>query len=85
MTIDINTYIVNRTFVQEWYLRNKNDISIGDSIGILAYSTMCPCIAIAFWIGEACNWHPDVIVSINSLIRFYNYEQIIGKPEGCPV
>lgn len=85
MKLDIATYSINRTFVQNWYLKNKDKDSPGHAISSLACSTMCPCIVIAYWIGEITDWCPEVLEAIDRLTKFYGYTEILNKPEGCPV
>lgn len=55
------------------------------AIGQLAAVTGVPCIVIAYYIGPLCNWHPDLIKSIKSLVDFYGYSEIENKPEGSPI
>lgn len=85
MVVDINTYSINKAFIQEWFLKNRNGESIGTIISLLACSTMCPCIVVAYWIGEVSNWHPDALLSIERLTEFYGYTEILNKPPGAPV
>jgi hypothetical protein len=85
MIIDIARYNINKPFVQGWYLKNKGKDSIGHVISSLACSTMCPCIVIAFWIGEITDWHPEALAAIERLTKFYGYKEIVNKPKGCPV
>lgn len=85
MILDIAKYSsVNRTVVQEWYVKNKDHNTIVQTISIMACSTMCPCICVAYWLGEITEWHPDVIASIKMLTKFYGYTMILNKPEGAP-
>lgn len=85
MIVDVDKYIINRKFVQEWFLDHGKEIGIGLSISIMANATMCPCIVCAVWIGEVTNWPEEILVTIDRLKKFYNYSEIINKPEGCPI
>lgn len=85
MIVDIGIYSVNRDFVRNWYAKNEGKDSIGHAISALACSTMCPCIVIAYWIGEITNWHPEALQAIDRLTKFYGYTEIKNKPEGSPI
>lgn len=84
MRADINYgATANKRFVQEWWI-NGGKIYTVSALGIMANATNVPCIIIAFWIGEI-EGYPDWLKkSINTLIDFYGYTEIINKPEGCP-
>jgi hypothetical protein len=87
MKIDIESYKVSKGYIQTLYLNNvhKNE-PLGLTISMLsAIPPYVPCIVVAFWIGEACNWHPDVIECIKRLKEFYGYEDIANKPDGSPI
>lgn len=84
MVIDIGKYKINKKYIQDWYFRNKDDKDIGRMIATLACATMCPCIVVAFWVGEASNWRPETIVCIQRLIKFYGYTGVLNKPESSP-
>lgn len=85
MRMNIDSYKVNKAFVQKWYEDNKDKMEIGMIISSLACSTMCPCVVIAYWVGESANWPKEVIETIERLTKFYGYSEIVGKPEGSPV
>ena len=83
MTIDLDAYDANKKFVLDWFnTRGNRDIS--NTISTMGFSTMTPCIVIAFWLGPETNWDPNLINTIKSLTRFYGYTDIRNKPEGCP-
>ena len=84
MTIDLATYDVNKTFCINWF-NTKGGKDIKRSVGQLASMTFVPCIVIAYWLGEATEWHPDAISSIKSLIDFYGYTDIQNKPPNAPI
>lgn len=85
MELNIDSYKLNKRFVLQWYEKNKKDYSPGQAVSVLAVSTMVPCIVIAYWIGEATDWHPEIIHSIQSLMKFYDYSGILNKPPGAPL
>ena len=85
MRVDIDKYAINREFVRKFYQNRQSDDDLGVLISSLACATMCPCIVIAYWIGEDSNWHPDTIESIKRLTKFYGYTEIVGKPPGAPI
>lgn len=84
MRIDLDTYSVNKKFCIDWF-NSKGGKDIKRSVGMLASMTHVPCIAIAYWLGEETNWHPDAISSIKSLVDFYGYTTIENKPQGAPI
>ena len=83
MRIDLNTYKVNKKFIQDKYLEQP-DCDIGTLISTLACGTMCPCIVVAYWIGEISGWHQDAVDAIKRLTKFYGYKEIVNKPDGSP-
>lgn len=83
MTIDLNTYSVNKEFVQQWY-RNHQELVATHTISYLASITFCPAIAVAYWVGESSNWSADVVECIKRLEKFYRYDKVLNKPEGAP-
>jgi hypothetical protein len=88
MNVDINKYAINKDFVFKKYKAHKElkgDEELSPLISLLACATMCPCIVVGYWIGEASNWHPDVVESIKRLTKFYGYTNIMGKPPGAPI
>lgn len=84
MIVDIDKYRLNRDFVRAAYLERRSD-DLGMLISVLACSTMCPCVVIAYWIGEDSNWHPETVLAIKRLTKFYGYTKILNKPAGAPV
>lgn len=85
MRVDVDSYKLNKPFVRQWYEKHKVDYTPSKSIAILAVSTMVPCIVIAYWIGEITNWPPEIICSIERLMLFYGYTEILNKPAGAPL
>lgn len=83
MRIDLQIYKINREFVHKWFLEKGNG-DISRSISILAIVTGCPCIVIAYWLGEITNWPSDVIYSIQALKQFYGYSEILNTPTNTP-
>lgn len=84
--IDIDVYKSNKEFVQRKYLdyaRRGDSISFAVSM-LSAVPPYTPCIVVAVWIGEVCNWHPDVIQCIRSLKKYYDYDEIRNLPPGAP-
>jgi hypothetical protein len=82
MVIDIAVYEGSKEFVLRWHKR-RSDFS--NTISVLPSATFVPCIAIAIWIGEHDGWTPELMATIDSLIAFYGYSKINGKPIGCPI
>lgn len=84
MIEDCNKYTLNKEFVQKWY-RDHGNNEPAKVVSVMATATMVPCIVVAYWIGEITDWPEEIIVSIQSLIKFYGYTEIKNKPEGSPV
>jgi hypothetical protein len=81
MKIDLNRYIVNKNFVQKFYKTHKVSYDLGSAISVCATSTGCPCVVVAFYLGEDIGFTPELIVIIDRLIKFYRYTEFIGAPE----
>lgn len=84
MTVDIELYSLNKDFCIRWF-KEKGHGDIKRCIGMLASMTFVPCIVVAYWLGEATDWHPDAVSSIKNLIDFYGYTNILNKPPGAPI
>jgi hypothetical protein len=85
MIVDLNKYTVNKKPIQDWYRNNKDNAPIGLMVSSMAVSTMCPCIVVAFYIGEVSGWPQEILESIERLTKFYDYTEVIGKPESYPI
>lgn len=84
MKVDITKYEANKAAIQRWY-RSKGQGNLVDFIPMVSCSTMVPCIVVAFYLAEIIGFTPDMISYIQSLIAFYGYTQIVGKPDNCPI
>lgn len=84
MVVDLNYGAkVNKKFIQDWWKdRGKDDPS--SAVGIMACATGVQCINVAYWIAEIEGWPEFLKKSVDSLVKFYGYTEIINKPEGCP-
>ncbi len=85
MTVDLE-YCgrVNKAYVFKWW-KDHEGTDRSFAISILAGITTIPCITIAYWLGEANGWESaDLKDSVDTLIAFYGYNNIVNKPEGCP-
>lgn len=85
MQVNIDSYKLNKAFVSKWYEKNKRDYSPSQAVSILSVSTMVPCIVIAYWIGEITGWPQEILHTIEVLMKFYGYTEILNKPEGAPI
>lgn len=84
MKVDLNHgAAANKKFVQDWW-KNKGKDDPEFAIGIAACATNVQCINIAFWIAEVENYPEWLKKSVDSLIKFYGYTEIVNKEEGCP-
>lgn len=84
MVIDLTKYELRKPFILKW-LESDNKKDLTTLISTMAASTLIPCIVLAFWAGEATGWPPEIIDMINRLIDFYDYSDIVGKPENSPI
>ena len=81
MRIDLNKYIINRDFIQKWYL-DQTYLGYAQCISTMAIACHTPCIVVAFYIGEITDWPQEILNSISRYIDFYDYREITGIPEG---
>lgn len=72
-----------KEFVQRWTLENTH-VDRSSIISIMAQSSACPCIIVAYWIGEVLDWPEDIKKSVDRLIEFYGYTELLNKPKGSP-
>ncbi len=85
MRIDIQTFDASKRTVLNWF-DTKGGQDVKRTISMMAGVTFVPCIVIAYWLGEHTKWQDSQCEkSIKSLIGFYGYTEIQGKPEGSPV
>ena len=85
MHIDIETFDASKSIVLNWF-DSKGGKDVSRTIGMMEGITFVPCIVIAYWLGEHTKWQdPQCEKSIKSLIDFYGYSKITGKPEGSPL
>jgi hypothetical protein len=85
VVVDLEKYIVNRPIVQNWYLHNNKMYKDIEAVAIMAVSTGCPCICVAYWIGEINGWSPAILDNIGSITKFYGYVKILGRPANSPI
>lgn len=74
---------INKKLVQDWW-KHKGKDDPRSAVAIMANATNVQCINIAFWIAEIENYPEWLKKSVDNLIKFYGYTEIINKPEGCP-
>lgn len=85
MHIDISSYEASKHTVINWY-ETKSGKDIRTTVAMMAGATFVPCIVIAYWLGDYTEWKdPTAEKMIKSLIDFYGYTKIDGKPEGSPL
>jgi len=84
MVVDLDKYRINRRFIHEWFIDNAEG-DVNAAISILAQATMCPCIVVAYFLGEVTGWTPELARHIETLRKFYGYTEIRNKPEGCTI
>jgi hypothetical protein len=79
--IDLHKYVVNRDYIQRYYRKNKEIHDMGYAISLCAATTGCPCIALAFYLGEDIGYVPELLYIIDRLIKSGGYTGVIGMPE----
>ena len=82
MKIDLNTYIINKPFVQKWHQENGKDVS--STLSIIATSSHCPLIALGFYISESIGWTEELKSIVEGYIKYYGYTKILGQPKDSP-
>jgi hypothetical protein len=83
MRLDLNKYVVNKAFIQEQWRKSPNR-DIGQVISMVATSTHCPCVVLAFYLAEGIGYTPELTKIIGDLIKFYGYTEILNQSEGSP-
>ena len=82
MFVDLNVYKINKLAAQRLFL-SKDHGNIDKAISTIAIVTGCPCIVVAYWLGEIAGWE-TVEQQIKTLKQFYGYIGIINAPPDCP-
>ena len=75
--------VVNKKYVQDWWIRNGK-MDLNEAVSIMANATMVPCINVAYWLAEADGWSQHGKNRVDSISKFYGYEEILNIPENCP-
>lgn len=83
MIVDLNHYLVNKPFIQEWH-KDHGKGNPGLTVSILSPATHCPCIVMAFYLSETVGFIPEMVDMIQKLIDFYHYTEINHQPENSP-
>jgi hypothetical protein len=68
---------VQRLFLSKEQEDREKILAISDPFKV-------PCIIIAYWCGEVSGYPDYLKKSVDSLMKFYGYTEILNKPEGCP-
>lgn len=84
MKIDLNSYEVNKKHIIYWY-DNQGYKKPEDAVSTIATAYRVPCIVCAYWIGEHIGWPEYIVNNIKVLIKFYDYQEILNKPENSPI
>jgi hypothetical protein len=69
--------IVQSLFLNRDQVEKEQILDISDSFKV-------PCIVIAYWCGEVSGWPDYLKTSVDMLMKFYKYDEVKNKPEGCP-
>jgi hypothetical protein len=83
MHIDVGAYEASKRTIVNW-LSNRDPKDRSADISMIAVTTGCPCIVVAYYAGEAFGWTEEIKKYIQKLVDFYGYTDISNKPEGSP-
>ncbi len=83
MTLDLNTYSINRPYIQQWY-RESVDKDISNAVSILASATQTPCIALCFYLAEDIGYNEEIVKIMDRLVQFYDYKHILNQQPDSP-
>ncbi len=81
MIVDLSHYRVNMPAVQRFCDLRLGDLGVERCMTELAITTSCPCIVIAFYIGELYGFTDEVNRIIKRLTEFYGYTEIKGRKD----
>lgn len=81
MKMDLNKYLINKSFIQNFYRKNKEIYTLGYTISLCGASTGCPCIALAFYLGEDIGFTQEILDTISRFAKNYEYTEFVGAPE----
>jgi len=85
MILNLETYVINRSFIQNWH--NTSDIcdaDISSGVSKWAASLQCPCLVLYFYLAEDIGYIPEIKESIQRLIDFYGYTEILNQQKESP-
>lgn len=83
MKLDLRKYRVNEPFIKMLYY-NDPDKDAAKVVAQGASAAHCPCAVLAFYLADHIGYTPELIKTINTLIKFYSYDQIIGQSPNSP-
>lgn len=83
MTLDLDKYTINKPFIIQQY-KESQDKNISLILSIAACSSMCPLVALAFYLASDLGFIPEITDVITKLIKFYDYQEITGQPDNSP-
>lgn len=82
MKIDLNTYAINKPFIQK---KNKESPGkIRDTLTMVSASTHCALICLVFYLAEDLGWTDELKELADGYIKFYGYTKIIGQLSDSP-
>ena len=85
MILDLNLYLINKPFIQEWYASHKDtNKDITTVVSMWASALSCPCLVLAFYLAETEGFTPALVKNMDSLIKFYDYRVILGQSSNSP-
>ena len=83
MTIDLNKYAINKKFIQDYH-RQHPEIEIRFLIAMRATVIHCPNICLCFFLALDIGFTPELVETIQYLIKTYDYKKILGQPKNSP-
>lgn len=85
MKLDLNSYSINRPYIQSYYKENKHRYkNISELLSSVAVGTHCPLIVLAHFLAEDIGYIPELNDLIVRLTLFYRYTEIKNQKEGSP-
>lgn len=80
MRFDLNRFLVNKLFVQNYF--KKNGGSPGYAVSLISATAGCPVIVLAFYLAEDIGFVPELVKTIQTQInRGYRVE---NQPANSP-
>lgn len=73
----------HKTYSIRWY-QEKQVENLSLAVSLIANMSSVPCIIVAYWLGELLDYPESLKTTVDRLMKFYAYTEILGKPVNCP-